>query len=130
MSFEGDFRKFSEKLKIRSDKLVRRVVLGIAADIVKATPVDTGLARANWFFSFTRDSSIDPTPSRNGASSISRAAAFASTLKAGPDFYIINNLPYIMALEYGHSTQAPAGMARITVARWQNIVNKALGEVK
>ena len=44
-------------------------------------------------------------------------------------FYITNNLPYIMRLEFGYSKQAPAGMARITVDRFQTIVNRVVGSL-
>ncbi len=38
----------------------------------------------------------------------------------------MNNLPYAIALEYGHSDQAPGGMVRITQARFQQIVEEAI----
>lgn len=33
-------------------------------------------------------------------------------LKLGDTAYLVNNLPYAVPLEYGHSSQAPAGMVR------------------
>jgi hypothetical protein len=38
----------------------------------------------------------------------------------------VNNLPYAVPLEYGHSKQAPGGMVRITLARFQQIVDEAI----
>ncbi|WP_256203847.1 MULTISPECIES: hypothetical protein [unclassified Pseudomonas] len=38
----------------------------------------------------------------------------------------MNNLPYAIPLEYGHSTQAPAGMVRVTLANFQHIVDEAI----
>lgn len=128
MSGFGDqLRSFSRSTGIRFDKIVRKVCLDLTRDLVLLTPVDTGMAKSNWFLGTNRVSSTETTASKNGAPSLGRASEFASTLKAGGVFFIVNNLPYIMALEYGHSKQAPAGMARITVERFQALVNAAVG---
>lgn len=125
MSFQGDISKFAQKTGIAMDKIVRKVNIDMTRDLVKLTPVDTGLARSNWFFGFERDKSVDSSRVKSGSPSFARSAAFASTLKAGDVWYITNNVSYIMPLEYGHSKKAPGGMARVTVARWQEIVGKA-----
>ena len=49
-----------------------------------------------------------------------------SDFTPGQMAYIINNLPYAIPLEFGHSTQAPGGMVRVTVARFQRIVLEAI----
>lgn len=120
MSFGADLRRFANKTGIRMDQVVRKVCLDLTRDLVLATPVDTGLARSSYFFSTDRDtSSAEASPSKNGAPSLVRSAEFAQNLKAGGVFHITNNVVYIMPLEFGHSKQAPAGMARVTVDRWQ-----------
>ena len=129
MSFTSDLQKFSQKTGIRFDQVVRKVCIDVTSDLVKATPVDTGMARSNWFFGYGRNLSTGTDASKNGSPSIQRSQEFASTLKGGGEFFITNNLPYIMRLEFGYSTQAPAGMARKTVNRWQIIVNKIAREV-
>ena len=127
MSFGGDLQGFAQRTGIRFDKIVRKVCLDLTRDIVLLTPVKSGMAKSNWFLGTNRVSSTETTASKNGAPSLGRASEFASTLKTGGVFFIVNNLPYIMALEYGSSTQAPAGMARVTVERFQSIVNAAVG---
>ena len=126
MSFSGDLQKFADKTGIRMDQVVRKVCLDLTRDLVKACPVDTGLARSNFFFGIDRSATTGTDASKNGAPSVIRSAAFASTLKAGGTFYITNNLPYILKImEYGSSDQmATGGLTRI-VARWQEIVDKA-----
>lgn len=126
MSFQADLRRFALNTKIKSDKIVRKVALDVVRELVQRTPVDTGLARSNWFIGYERGSSVDPAKSKNGAPSLARSAQFAANLGAGSTFYIVNNVPYIMRLEFGSSKQAPAGMARVTVARWQAIVGAAV----
>ena len=122
-SFGDQLHGFSRSTGIRFDKIVRKVCLDLTRDIVKLTPVNTGMAKSNWFHGTTRVGNTESSASKNGAPSLRRASDFASTLQAGGVFYIVNNLPYIMALEYGSSTQAPAGMARISVARAQQNIN-------
>jgi len=41
----------------------------------------------------------------------------------GQTVYLLNNLPYSVPLEYGHSKKAPQGMVRMTLARFQQIVD-------
>lgn len=125
--FADQVRAFGKSTGIRLDKVVRKVVIDMTSELVKLTPVDTGLARSNWFWGTNRSLDTDATLSKTGAPSLNRAAEFAGTITGGGVFYLFNNVPYIMDLEYGHSKQAPAGMARITVARWQEIVNAAVG---
>ena len=134
MSFTGQLRSFGRNTGIKFDTVLRKVVIDITSDIVRMTPVDTGHARSNYFWGVQRVSAIDETKHGKGAPSFARAFTFASSVKAGGVCYITNNLPYIMKLEYGGignggSRQAPNGMARIVVARWQEIVNKAVGKM-
>lgn len=117
--FADAIRAFQGKTKARMDQIVRKVCMDVTADIVRLTPVDTGMARSNWFVGNDRVTTVDGSPTKNGSASNKRASDFASTLHAGGVFYITNNLPYIMRLEYGSSKQSPAGMARVTCSKWQ-----------
>ncbi len=131
MSFGADVLAFGQKSGIRLDTVVRKVVIDMTSDIVKATPVLTGHAMSNWFWGSSRLTDEDPAEDKNGGPSIKRALDFAGGLSVGGVLYLTNNVSYIMALEYGHSKkQAPAGMARITVARWQEIVNKIVAGIR
>lgn len=86
-----------------------------------------GRFRGNWMFSIgapdgTTTEEVDPS----GAKSTARIVAGALEFKAGDTCYITNSLGYAIPLEFGHSTQAPGGMVRITVARFQQIVLEAI----
>lgn len=86
-----------------------------------------GRFRGNWMFSIgspdsTTTEEVDPT----GAKSTARIVSGAIEFKAGDPCYITNSLGYAIPLEFGHSTQAPGGMVRITVARFQQIVLEAI----
>ncbi|ATV18020.1 hypothetical protein CFN58_28435 [Pseudomonas avellanae] len=66
--------------------------------------------------------SLDPSGSKSTARIVNGVLEF----RAGDVAYITNSLPYAIPLEFGHSTQAPGGMVRITVARFQQIVEAAI----
>ena len=128
MSFGGDLASFARKTGITMDRIMRKICLDLIKDLVLLTPVDSGLARSNYFFGTDRAGGLENAKDRSGSASFARASQFAGTLQAGGVFYIVNNLPYIMALEFGHSGQAPNGMARIAVARAQAVIDR-MGEV-
>ena len=130
MTFASDLAKFRKKVGLRADQVVRKVTLDLTRDLVRATPVDTGMARSSYFFGSDRTGGKETSPSKNGSPTNRRAAQFTSTLQAGGVFYIVNNLPYIMRLEFGSSQQAPAGMARITVDRFQSYLDAAAGSLR
>lgn len=125
MTFQSDLRKFALKTGIRTDQIVRKVCLDLTRDLVKLTPVDTGLARSNYFFGTERNGATDAATSKSGGPSISRSATFAATLKAGGTFYITNNLPYILQItQFGTSKQAAPGSLTALTANWQARLDK------
>jgi len=86
-----------------------------------------GRFRGNWMFSIgspdnTTTDEVDPS----GRKSTARIVDGAIEFKAGDTAYITNSLPYAVALEFGHSTQAPNGMVRVTLGRFQQIVLDAI----
>lgn len=86
-----------------------------------------GRFRANWNFSIgSADNSFRIHPDPTGSEATARLVAGAIEFKAGETAFIVNNLPYAIPLEFGHSTQAPGGMVRVTVARFQQIVMEAI----
>ncbi|MGF6127260.1 hypothetical protein QF019_002469 [Pseudomonas frederiksbergensis] len=86
-----------------------------------------GRFRGNWQFSIDNPADgvlnqIDPS----GNVSIAVLRTQVQSLTIGQTAYLVNNLPYAVPLEYGHSKQAPGGMVRITLARFQQIVDEAI----
>lgn len=86
-----------------------------------------GRFRGNWQFSIDSPATgeldrIDPS----GDEAIAELLAQVQALTIGQTAYIVNNLVYAVPLEYGHSTQAPHGMVRVTLANFQRIVDEAI----
>jgi hypothetical protein len=82
-------------LEITEKQLVdlqKKVTLDVEADLVLATPVDTGRARQGWEVT---------TPQ-----------------KFGDDGVIENSVPYIEVLNNGHSKQSPAGFIETIVQKY------------
>ena len=146
MSFAEDIAKFAAKCKGNADLVVRKVVLDIGRSLVEKTPVGNpdlwqnpdnkpdgyvgGHARANWSHSIgalvnQEFKEIDAT----GGASIDRIISSVPVKAAGEVHYIQNSLPYMQALEDGHSTQAPAGIVAVTEVEFHDYVQKAIGEL-
>lgn len=143
-TFALDVSKFVAKATAAPATVTRKVALDVLAKVVLRTPVGNpdnwasvkagrapppgyvgGRLRANWNTSigrgdFTTSKSTTDNAVRRGES---RLRAYDGT----QDIYLLNSLPYVRRIEYeGWSSQAKAGMVRITVAEFQTFVDKAV----
>lgn len=126
-SFGLQLAEFAEQAKEAVDASLREVVIELGNSLIRMSPVDTGRFRGNWQFSIDTPAEgaladMDPA----GTETSARLAGDSILFKAGETAYIVNNLPYAIPLEYGHSDQAPGGMVRVTLARFQQIVEDAI----
>lgn len=158
--FRLDLRKMIEVGEERANKAVRKVLLDMLATVVKRTPVDTGMLRANWQYGAGEmpSGTIDTEDlSDEGRATVAREAAVIGSTKLmlGYVHYLTNNLPYAEVVEYGmypnppergskkrgeteytihvvdgYSKQAPAGMVRITVAEFQSIIDDLVSQAQ
>lgn len=104
--------KTPERMLVRHQKMLgleglRRVVL--------RTPVDTGRARGNWQLTIGEPADSIIEEIRDPSTVITAGAQELRALEAFTVIFITNNVPYIIALEGGHSTQAPRGMIGLTL---------------
>lgn len=140
-----DERKFIEA---NAEKAVRIAAIKTFGKIIKMTPVGNpslwvykhptkgyidylgwfgdaggyvgGRARSNWMLgqTLTNDTTEDTNKTMNVAAELPVELMDKKT-------YFYNNLPYIEALEYGHSTQAANGMVRVSLLGWDKALDKA-----
>jgi hypothetical protein len=127
-----DLKRFAIRMKKlggnvgqNGPKLLRKVALSVDATVVSATPVDTGRARSNWVAEINSPATGTREPyspgkegstgGPNAQAAIEQARAVISTYKSGQAVHLTNNLPYIGALNDGHSAQAPAGFVQTAV---------------
>ena len=141
-------------IKDNGEKAVRIAAIKTFSKIIKMTPVGNpdlwvynhptrgfidyvgyfgrpdyvgGRARSNWFIGDAVLARITDSTKSKGADYV--AGALPAKL-LGNKTYLYNNLPYIEALEFGHSTQAPAGMVRVSLLSWDRVLNKAFKDLK
>lgn len=130
-SFALQISEFVKTVKAREDIVVRKLGLDILSSVVRMSPVDTGRFRGNWQVGLTAPvTGTLATLDKSGAATIARGNQVLSQAKSGGVIYINNNLPYAQRLEYGWSKQAPSGMVRITLARFQAMLDKAVVAAK
>lgn len=141
MSFASQIEKFAINTKRGMDDIERGIVLKMAESLVDMSPVGDpdlwkgrpppgyvgGRFRGNWQIGIDEPATgtIDAVDVSGGATK-NKLAAAVEKITAGGVTYITNNLPYAIPLEYGHSTQAPSGMVRVTVARFQSIAKRVI----
>ncbi len=93
----------------------------ILIPLIVQTPVDTGRAKANWIV--TQDTPTDDQKDAPSSPSSATASAMVDGTReiqkttAYSKTYIQNNLPYIEALNDGHSKQAPTKFVDIIVEK-------------
>ena len=134
-TYNSEVAKFNSALRNDASNLDKRGYLrrgkklNDGMDIVKPAGYVGGRLRANWGVSlnsplFMQVAEIDPS----GNKTIADGRATINTWSSGDTaIYMVNNLPYAMPVEYGHSKrQSPAGMVRVTAAEFQTYVSNAI----
>lgn len=120
--FALDIEAYAIKLGLATSTMLRRMAISLHQKIILRTPVDKGRARASWGVSIGEPGDYEAPATTNMSDNQAAQAGFAQIeaikgqLLTGKAIWIFNNLPYIEALEYGHSDQAPNGMVRLSVA--------------
>lgn len=131
MSFALDVSKFVEKAKKNPEKVMRQVSIKLFSAIIKASPVDTGRFRMNWMASGgTPASGVTDATDKSGNIATGNATSFVLKATDWREFTLTNNLPYAQRLEYGWSQQAPQGMVRTNISRFQQLINEEANKVK
>ena len=129
--FTLDVQAFIAKAKKNPETVMRSVSLKLFSAIIKASPVDTGRFRGNWQTTGVTPATglvagVDPT----GNKAVNSAATFITNAPGWNTFTLTNNLPYAERLEYGWSKQAPVGMVRVNIARFQQLINEEAAKVR
>jgi hypothetical protein len=141
MSFKKDIERFNMAFEDDVSKVMRGVGLSMLQRIVMRTPVGNpsnwkvkkapkgyagGRLKANWQASINiKPRSKLKTRDKTGDKTIANGNRNIGRYDIGDSIYIVNNLPYAQAIEDGHSTtQAPAGMVKVSVQEFVREVNK------
>lgn len=119
-----NYKQFSKGLKVKVRDITeeqmptfyRLVGLDALSRIVLKTPVDTGRARGGWQININAIGEGAKVKSKSGDQVIAAGNKRLSAVKLTDTIYITNSVEYIIPLEFGHSSQSPQGMVRVTVA--------------
>lgn len=129
-NFELDIQKFVDKAKGNIDLVIRKIALDLFRRVIMKSPVLSGRFKGNWQVAIgSIPAGVLAIDDKSGTATISKMTAAVLGLKAGQVIYLVNNLAYARKLEYGHSKQAPAGVVRITLQEFPQVVSKAANEV-
>lgn len=105
----------------------RMLALEIDSELRRRTPVDTGHARRNWIPSVGQPNTEEAASDAEHAAGVAEVIGYE--LAAGP-LWVANVVGYIRALNYGHSTQQPAGWVELAVdVAMQKVQTKLRGRV-
>lgn len=142
-AFSVDVKAFCEKAKKNPETVMRAVSLKLFSAIIKASPVDTGRFRMNWQATYsTPAKGVITGKDPSGATAINVMAEVVLKNPFWFDFLLTNNLHYANVIEYGgypgdgpntaggFSTQAPQGVVRVNVARFQKLIDEEAAKVR
>ena len=136
-SFEDQMRAFARLANMSVEKTVKGTAIKLFSAVIKSSPVDTGRFRANWTAAGVQPSTVttDMTD-KSGAAATGAMVNYINSTKAQTVFTLANNLPYAHVIEYGgypgdgpntvggFSKQAPQGVVRVNVARFEAILEE------
>lgn len=109
------------------DQAVRSIMFEMSSRVVQRSPVDTGRFKANWQLKIgSMPEKVYPKRfDKSGRETLGQIEKAASRVVAGDIVYLINNVPYSIKLEDGHSKQAAAGVIKVTVEEFGGIAKDA-----
>lgn len=129
-SFADQLRQFERKTEDKMERAARKITLDAFSSVIMMSPVDSGRFRGNWQ---TANGSapngtieaVDPS----GNVVIAKIQGVTAGMDIGDVIYMANNLPYAQRLEDGYSGQAPNGMVKLTVQRFQPIAQAVIRQI-
>jgi hypothetical protein len=110
---KADLEAFAKAIDVDLGIATEKISRDLHERIVERTPVDTGRAKASWDVAVGAPGGSVPP---EGKESYSPAGFGAPLIDGTAPVFIVSNIPYIEALENGHSKQAPQGMIALSVA--------------
>ncbi len=117
-NFEVSVAEFAKVMKLNHGKVLAAASLELRRKIMRANPVDTGRSRDSWQVTVGSPSDYVPPlpwgPEKNWPPPPPESA-LAAIIDGTKPIFIVSNVPYVEALEFGYSAQAPQGMVRISV---------------
>lgn len=151
--FTVQLQAIAAKTQQKLDDFVGLVVIGVAARLDYRSPIGDavywtskpppgyvgGRFRANWQLGVGHApggeiNAVDRSakdPDRGGDTTARILVGLpVEGKRAGPIYYLVNNVPYADRIEHGWSRQAPTGLVALTATEFQALANRAAEAVK
>ena len=129
--FTLDIKNFVEKAKKNPETVARAVSFKLFSAVIKASPVDTGRFRMNWQAAgAVTPSGVIDEADKSGNKAVAMASDFVLKATEWNEFTLTNNLPYAERLEYGWSNQAPQGVVRVNITRFNTLLEEEAAKVR
>lgn len=135
--FDAQARELNRKIMdiqkragVAQKVFIRKIGIDLLRKIIEKNPVDTGRSRAAWAPLFVAEglpipeaSPVAVLPAGQGETE----GYYEESSEEGESYYltIVNNVPYVLQLEYGSSGQAPEGMVRVSLHELLNELKRA-----
>lgn len=118
--FNVDIQKFKDLTAEKHRLLLKKVAFQLLSLIVEKNPVKTGRSQNNWQVAVDKGTGTAALEIE-GTKKIIQPDALAALddIEAYSTVILYNNVEYIVALEKGSSTQAPAGMVAVSIEEVQ-----------
>lgn len=144
--FKRNFAKVLEKAGAKADAVVRAAGLEMLKRVIDRSPVGDpsmwkapapkgyvgGRFKANWQVGIGNiDYSNSAVPDKSGSSAMTRGTSSITGFSMGARVFLTNSVPYAHRIEYNAwSNQASAGVVRLTVLEYQQIIKKVADQIK
>ncbi len=134
--FSLNIKDFADSFIDGAEQAVRGATIELWSSVIRMTPVDEGRARASWMATGKQPSvRVTTTTDKSGTKTIRDVTNVVMKLQDWSTFTLTSNLPYIEKLEFGlyndgpktvggYSRQSPAGMVRVSVSRFNSLLEK------
>lgn len=146
--FKRNFAKVLEKAGAKAEMVVRAAGMELLKRVIEKSPVGDptmwknpesapegyvgGRFKANWNVAIgSINHDISAPPDKSGSSSIGRGTGVVMSFPMGAVVFITNSMPYSRRIEYdAWSKQASAGVVRITVMEYREIIKQVAAQIK
>lgn len=127
--FNASLGAWAKQTQANLDALVRQATQQLAENVIQSTPVDTGFLRGSWQPSIGEPATSQGKMDPSGAGTLAQIGLTIARLKAGGQFWFLNNAAYALHVEYGTSRMAGRYYVQSNVKRWPQIVNATAAEL-
>jgi hypothetical protein len=119
--------RYAERVGIETETTVRKTVIDFASKVIKDTPHDTGRARASWLLTTDQPGEEVAEEKKHPEYQGNNPPPATDPGRAETgEYWLVNNLEYIEALEDGHSKQAGTGMVANALNAFADHLNNQL----